>query len=399
MSKKPKGPIKSDTRLVTSGRDPLAYHGFVNPPVYHASTLLYPTAEDQVSHRARYNYGRRGTPTSEALENALREIEGDPCAGVALLPSGLAAISAALLATARAGDHVLVPDSVYRPTRNFCNGVFKRFGVETTYYDPLVGADIVRLFKSNTRVVFVEAPGSQSFEMQDIPAIAKIAHERNAVVLMDNTWATPLYFRAFEKGVDLAIQAGTKYIGGHSDIMFGCVSANAATLPALKDTVYSMGLCVGPDDMYLALRGLRTLGVRLDRHYQSGLRVARWLEQRAEVLRVMHPALENDPGHKIWKRDFTGACGLFSIVFKPTSEQSVHAFLNELALFGLGYSWGGFESLAILFDCSEYRTATKWAPGGPTVRLHIGLEDPDDLIADLERGFAAMSAAAGRRAS
>jgi len=223
MSKKPKGPIKTDTRLVTSGRDPRAYHGFVNPPVYHASTLLYPTAEDQVAHRARYNYGRRGTPTSEALENALREIEGDGCAGVALLPSGLAAISAALLATARAGDHVLVPDSVYRPTRNFCNGVFKRFGVETTYYDPLIGADIARLFKPNTRVVFVEAPGSQSFEMQDIPAIAKIAHEQNSVVLMDNTWATPLYFRAFEKGVDLSIQAGTKYIGGHSDIMFGCV--------------------------------------------------------------------------------------------------------------------------------------------------------------------------------
>jgi cystathionine beta-lyase len=399
MSKKPKGPIKSDTRLVTSGRDPQAYHGFVNPPVYHASTLLYPTAEDQVAHRARYNYGRRGTPTSEALENALREIDGDACAGVALLPSGLAAISAALLATARAGDHVLVPDSVYRPTRNFCNGVFKRFGVETTYYDPLVGADIARLFKPNTRVVFVEAPGSQSLEMQDIPAIAKIAHERNAVVLMDNTWATPLYFRAFEKGVDLSIQAGTKYIGGHSDIMFGCVSANAATLPPLKDTVYSMGLCVGPDDMYLALRGLRTLGVRLDRHYQSGLRVARWLEQRTEVLRVIHPALESDPGHEIWKRDFTGACGLFSVVFKPTSEQSVHAFLNELTLFGLGYSWGGFESLAILFDCTEYRTATKWAPGGPTVRLHIGLEDPDDLIADLERGFSAMAAAAGRRAS
>jgi cystathionine beta-lyase len=397
MSKKPKGPIKTDTRLVTSGRDPQAYHGFVNPPVYHASTLLYPTAEDQVAHRAHYNYGRRGTPTSEALENALREIEGDGCAGVALLPSGLAAISAALLATARAGDHVLIPDSVYRPTRNFCNGVFKKFGVETTYYDPLIGADIARLFKPKTRVVFVEAPGSQSFEMQDIPAIAKIAHEQNAVVLMDNTWATPLYFRAFEKGVDLSIQAGTKYIGGHSDIMFGCVSANAATLPALKDTVYSMGLCVGPDDMYLALRGLRTLGVRLDRHFQSGLRVARWLEQRPEVLRVMHPALERDPGHKIWKRDFTGACGLFSVVFKPTSEQSVHAFLNELALFGLGYSWGGFESLAILFDCTEYRTATKWAPGGPTVRLHIGLEDPDDLIADLERGFAAM--AAGRRAS
>jgi cystathionine beta-lyase len=396
MKKKLKVPIKPDTRLVTSGRDPEAYYGFVNPPVYHASTLLYPTAEDQVAHRARYNYGRRGTPTTEALENALREIDGESCAGVALLPSGLAAIAVALLAVAGSGDHVLVPDSVYRPTRNFCNGVFKRLGAETTYYDPVIGADIVKLFKPNTRAVFVEAPGSQSFEMQDIPTIASVAHDKMAIVLMDNTWATPLYFRAFEKGVDMQIQAGTKYIGGHSDIMFGCVSANAATLPALKDTVYSMGLCVGPDDMYLALRGLRTLGVRLARHFQSGLRVARWLEQRPEVLRVMHPALESDPGHHIWKRDFTGACGLFSIVLKPTSEQSVHAFLNELALFGLGYSWGGFESLAILFDCTEYRTATKWAPGGPAIRFHIGLEDPDDLIADLERGFGALAVAEGR---
>jgi cystathionine beta-lyase len=396
MTKKIKAPIKPDTRLVTSGRDPQANHGFVNPPVYHASTLLYPTAEDQVAHRARYNYGRRGTPTSEALEDALRELDGETCAGVALLPSGLTAIAAALIAVARSGDHVLVPDSVYRPTRNFCNGVFKRLGVETTYYDPVIGADIAKSFRTNTRAVFVEAPGSQSFEMQDIPAIAKVAHERKTIVMMDNTWATPLYFRAFEKGVDMQIQAGTKYIGGHSDIMFGCVSANAATLPALKDTVYSMGLCVGPDDMYLALRGLRTLGVRLARHYQSGLRVARWLEQRPEVLRVLHPALETDTGHDIWKRDFTGASGLFSIVLKPASEPSVHAFLNDLALFGLGYSWGGFESLAILFDCSEYRTATKWAPGGPTIRFHIGLEDPDDLIADLERGFVALASAAGR---
>jgi cystathionine beta-lyase len=392
MAKKAKTPTKPETRLVTSGRDPKAYHGFVNPPVYHASTLLYPTAEDQVAHRSRYNYGRRGTPTSEALEEALRELDGEGCAGVALLPSGLAAISAALLATARAGDHILVTDSVYRPTRNFCNGVLKRLGVETTYYDPLIGADIAKLFKPTTRAVFVETPGSQSFEMQDIPAIAKIAHAKGAIVLMDNTWATPFYFRAFEKGVDLEIQAGTKYIGGHSDIMFGCVSANAAMLPALKDTVYSMGLCVGPDDMYLALRGLRTLGIRLARHFQSGLRIAHWLEKRPEVLRVLHPALASDPGNVIWRRDFTGACGLFSVVLKPTSEKSVHAFLNELALFGLGYSWGGFESLAILFDCAEYRTATKWAPGGPTIRLHIGLEDTDDLIADLEHGFAALAA-------
>jgi cystathionine beta-lyase len=297
------------------------------------------------------------------------------------------------MASASSGDHILVTDSAYRPTRTFCEGVFKRMGVETTYYDPLISAGIAKLFKPNTRVVFVEAPGSQSFEMQDIPAIAKAAHEKGARVLMDNTWATPLYFNAFDKGVDLSIQAGTKYIGGHSDIMFGCISANAAMLPALKETVNTMGLCVGPDDIYLALRGLRTMGVRLARHYESGLRVARWLEQRPEVLRVLHPALVSDPGYAIWKRDFTGACGLFSIVLKPMSDKAVYAFMNELTLFGMGFSWGGFESLVILFDCAEYRTATPWAPDGPTLRFHIGLEDPGDLIADLEGGFAAMAAA------
>jgi cystathionine beta-lyase len=393
MAKTPKKPAKPETRLVTAGRDTKGQHGFVNPAVWHASTVLYPTAEDQVAHRSRYQYGRRGTPTSEALEQALIAIEGDGCAGVALLPSGLTAIATALLSVAGSGDHILVTDSVYRPTRNFCEGVFKRMGVETTYYDPLIGAGIAKLIKPNTRAVFVEAPGSQSFEMQDIPAIAEVAHDKGAVVLMDNTWATPLYFRAFDNGVDLSIQAGTKYIGGHSDIMFGCVSANAKTLPALKIVIQSMGLCVGPDDMYLALRGLRTMAVRLKRHYESGLRVARWLEKRSEVLRVLHPALENDPGHAIWQRDFTGACGLFSIVLKPASDKSVHAFMNELALFGMGFSWGGFESLVIVFDCAEYRTATKWAPGGPTLRFHIGLEDPDDLITDLEAGFAAMAAA------
>jgi cysteine-S-conjugate beta-lyase len=393
MTKKPPPSLKPETRLVIAGRDTKGQHGFVNPAVYHASTVLYPTAEDQVAHRARYQYGRRGTPTSEALEDAIRALEGDACAGVALQPSGLAAISTALLAVAGSGDHILVTDSIYRPTRNFCDGLFKRMGVETTYYDPLIGAGITRLFKPNTKAVFVEAPGSQSFEMQDIPAIAKVAHDKGAVVLMDNTWATPLYFRALDKGVDLSIQAGTKYIGGHSDIMFGCVSANAATLPALKATMNHLGLCVGPDDMFLALRGLRTLAVRLARHHQSGLTVARWLEKRPEVARVLHPALQSDPGHAIWTRDFTGACGLFSIVLKPMPEQAVHAFMNELQLFGMGYSWGGFESLVILFDCSEYRTATKWAPGGPTLRFHVGLEDTGDLIADLERGFTAMASA------
>lgn len=394
MAKKLKTPIKSDTLIVNAGRDSQLSHGFVNPPVYHASTLLYPTAEDQVAHRSRYQYGRRGTPTTEALEDALQALEGDGCAGVALLPSGLAAITTAIMAVVKSGDHILVTDSVYRPTRTFCDGILKRMGVETTYYDPLIGDRIGALFKPNTRAVFTEAPGSQSFDMQDIPAIARVAHDKGALVLTDNTWASPLYYRPFDKGVDLSIQAGTKYIGGHSDIMFGCVSANAAALKPLKDFVYTTGLCVGPDDMYLALRGLRTLSVRLKRHYESGLQVARWLEQRPEVLRVMHPALESDPGHTIWKRDYTGACGLFSIVLKPSaSENAVYAFMNELALFGIGYSWGGFESLVISFDCTEYRSATPWAPGGPTLRFHIGLEDPSDLIADLERGFAALKAA------
>jgi cystathionine beta-lyase len=393
MARKTPTSLKPDTRLVTAGRDPDQQFGFVNPPVYHASTVLYATAEDQVAHRARYVYGRRGTPTSEALENALKELEGPGCAGVALLPSGLAAIATALMSVTAAGDHILVSDSVYRPTRTYCDGILKRFGVETTYYDPLIGNKIAGLFKPNTRAVFVEAPGSQSFEMQDIPAIAEVAHGKGATVLMDNTWATPLYFDAFAKGVDLSIQAGTKYIGGHSDIMFGTVSANKATLGKLKDTAGNSGLCAGPDDIYLALRGLRTLSVRLARHYESALTVAQWLAARPEVARVMHPALPSDPGHAIWQRDFTGASGLFSIALKPTSDRAVYAFMNELALFGMGFSWGGYESLVILFDCAEYRTATQWSPGGHTLRFHIGLEDTGDLIADLERGFAAMKRA------
>jgi cysteine-S-conjugate beta-lyase len=384
--------INPATRLVLGGRDPFANHGFVNPPVHHVSTVLYPTAEDFLARRAKYVYGRRGTPTSEALENALRELEGPECVGVTLLPSGLAAISTALLSILHAGDHLLITDSVYLPTRKFADGMLKRYGIESSYYDPLIGSGIAGLMRSNTRAVFVEAPGSLSFEVQDVPAIAAAAHAKGAVVIMDNTWASPLYFRAFDKGVDLSIQAATKYVGGHSDLMLGTVSANAATWERLKETVYLMGLCVGPDDIYLALRGLRTLGVRLAQHYQSGLKVARWLQQRPEIARVLHPALASCPGHAIWQRDFSGASGLFSIVFKPVAGLAVHAFLNELGLFGIGASWGGFESLAIPFDCSSIRTATAWVPEGPTVRLHIGLEDPDDLIRDLELGLAALNA-------
>jgi cystathionine beta-lyase len=388
----PHPPLKPATRLVTGGRDPASNHGFVNPPVYHASTVLYPSAEDFVAHRGRYQYGRRGTPTSEALAGALAELEGPECAGVALVPSGLAAASVALLSVLQAGDHVLVTDSVYLPTRKFCEGLLRRYGVTTTYYDPHISAGIAALMQPNTRAVYVESPGSLSFEVQDVPAIAAAAHARGAVVLMDNTWASPLYFRALDKGVDLAIQAGTKYICGHSDVMLGTVAAGKATWPRLHDTVGAMGLCVGPDDMYLALRGLRTLGVRLAAHYAAGLKIARWLGERPEVARVLHPALESHPGHALWKRDFSGACGLFSIVLKPVPQASVYAFIDELALFGIGASWGGYESLAVPFDCAPMRSATAWAPGGPTVRFHIGLEDVDDLIGDLERGFAALAA-------
>ena len=385
--------LKADTKVTIGGRNPHAHHGYVNTPVYHASTLLYRTAEDFLGRKGQYSYGRRGTPTSEALEKAIQDIEGPACAGVALLPSGLAAIATALLAVLKSGDHVLVSDSAYGPTRKFCDTVLSRYGVTTSYYDPLIGAGIASLLQPNTRVVFTEAPGSLTFEMQDIPAIAEVAHNNNALVLMDNTWASPLYFRALEKGVDLSIQSGTKYIGGHSDLMLGTVAANKDTAQRLKDTAYAMGLCVGPDDMNLGLRGLRTLAVRLRHHHQSGLTVARWLAQRPEVLKVLHPALPGAPGHDIWKRDFTGASGLFSIILKPVPEQAVLAFLNALSLYGMGASWGGFESLAIPFDVTSSRTATKWAPGGPAIRFHIGLEDVNDLIADLERGFAALAAA------
>jgi cysteine-S-conjugate beta-lyase len=392
-----KGPVPTrrlETRVVNAGRDPGSQHGFVNPAVYHASTVLYPSAEDFVAHRARYQYGRRGTPTTEALELAVTELEGPQCAGVALLPSGLGAISAALLSVLRAGDHLLVTDSVYGPTRIFCDQILTRLGITTTYYDPLVGGAIAALMRDNTRAVFLESPGSLSFEMQDTPAIAAAAHAKGAIVLMDNTWATPLYFRALDFKVDLSIHAGTKYIGGHADVMLGTVAANSATVASLKDYVRFSGLCVGPDDIYLGLRGLRTLAVRLERHQRSGLEVARWLEQRPEVLRLLHPAMASHPGHALWKRDFAGASGLFSVVLKPVPHKAVYAFLDTLELFGIGASWGGYESLAIPFDCSSVRTATRWAPGGPTVRLHIGLEAVEDLIADLERGFAALAEAA-----
>ena len=385
-------PQKAETRLVTSGRDTKAQKGFVNPPVVHGSTVLYPTAEDLHAHRSDFQYGRHGTPTTRALQQTLMALEGPQCAGVGITPSGLAAISTTLLAVLKAGDHILVCDNIYRPTRNFCQGMLARYGVETTYFDPLIGVGIAALFKPNTRAVMVEPPGSQSFEMPDVPTIAAVAHAHGALVIDDNTWATPLFRRALEQGVDISIQAATKYIGGHSDIMFGTISANAKAWPVIAENIRLLGVCAGPDDVFLALRGLRTLAVRLAQHHRAGLEMARWLQDRPEVAKVLHPALESDPGHAIWKRDFTGASGLFSIVLKDAPQTAVDALLDTVTLFGMGFSWGGFESLVIPFDCSGYRSATKWAPGGPTLRLHIGLEDVEDLKADLDRGFAAFNA-------
>lgn len=369
------------TSLVLAGRSPFEHDGFVNVPLYRGSTILSETYDDLIHHRGRYTYGRRGTPTTEALGDALTSLEKG--AGVLLTPSGLSAISTALLAVIKSGDHILVADTVYRPTRVVCDTILKRLGVETTYFDPLIGDEVRALFRKNTSAVFLEAPGSQSFEMSDIPALAKIAREHGAVSLMDNTWATPLYFRPHEHGVDISIQAGTKYLGGHSDINLGTISVNDAYFKRVLQTHGDLGINPGPEDVYLALRGLRTMGVRLERHMQSGIRVARWLQSRPEVLRVLHPAIETDPGHAIWQRDFTGASGLFSFILRPEGAKNIGAFFDSLALFGMGYSWGGFESLAIPFDCASYRTATKWSPGGPAVRLHIGLEDPVDLIEDL----------------
>ncbi|HLO24128.1 MAG TPA: cystathionine beta-lyase [Methyloceanibacter sp.] len=389
MSKRT-GKQKAETRLAHAGREPSRFHGFVNTPIYRGSTVLFPTLASLESNAQDFTYGRLGTPTVKALEEAIAELEGG--ARTLLAPSGLSAIATALLAFVVAGDEVLVSDSVYRPTRRFCDHVLKRLGVKTTFYDPLIGAGIKKLLGDKTKVVFAESPGSQTFEVQDIPAIAKAAHEAGAVLIMDNTWATPLYFAPFRHGVDVSIQAATKYIVGHADAMLGAITASEKTARAVEKTYEDLGLCPGPEDAYLGLRGLRTLGVRLARHQQSALELARWLKARPEVDRVLHPGLPSDPGHALWARDFTGASGLFAFILKPTSHAALAAMLDGLSLFGMGYSWGGFESLILPFDPRDYRTATTWAAAGPAIRLHVGLEDVEDLKADLEAGFARLAA-------
>jgi cystathionine beta-lyase len=391
-SDKPPRRRRAATDLVHSGRDPFAHHGFVNTPVYRGSTVLFKTLESFERREQRYLYGRRGTPTSEALEVAIARLEGG--ARTWLAPSGAAAVATALLSFTKAGDHILVADTVYLPTRKLCDGPLKRFGVETTYYDPTAGAGIAGLMRPNTALVFTESPGSLTFEVQDIPAIAKAAHAAGALVAMDNTWASPLYFKPFQHGADISIQAGTKYIVGHADAMLGALTVTEPLAAALVAEAGGMGICAGTEEMFLGLRGLRTLEVRLERHWRSGLEIARWLEQRPEVERVRHPALPSHPQHELWKRDFLGASGLFSVVLRPCAKKALAAMLDGLELFGMGASWGGFESLVLPFDAAKARSATQVEKQGPTLRFHIGLEDAGDLKGDLEAGFARLAAAA-----
>ncbi len=388
-----KTPRRPATQAAHLGRDPAQFLGAVNTPVFRASTIVFPTvAELEAAARGDHpgiSYGLHGLPTVRDLQAAVAELEGGHAAFA--VPSGLTATTLPLLALLRAGDHLLVTDSVYGPTRRFCDLHLRRFGVEVDYYDPLAGAAIERAFKPNTRVVFTESPGSLTFEVQDIPAIAEVAHARGAKVVLDNTWATPLFFRAFDHGVDVSVHAATKYLGGHSDVLLGLIVTNAATQPQLQRLWTDIGVTASTDDCFLGLRGLRTLPLRLERHQRSALEIARWLQARPEVSEVIYPALPGARGHELWKRDFTGATGLFGVVLHPVAKARIDAMLDGMQLFAMGWSWGGFESLIIPIAPEHVRTATRWDAGGPCLRLHVGLEDTADLIDDLAAGFARLA--------
>jgi cystathionine beta-lyase len=390
MTDRPRYRVATDVAHL--GREPRRFLGAVNTPVFRASTILFRSvAELEQATRGEFPgiaYGLHGLPTVSDLGYALAALEGGHAALV--VPSGLTATTLPLLALAKPGDHVLVTDAVYGPTRRFCDNHLRRLGIDVSYYDPLLGAGIVREFRPRTSIVFAESPGSLTFEVQDIPAIAAVAHARGARVIVDNTWATPLCFRSFEHGVDVSVHAVTKYIGGHSDVMLGAVITNAETFTPLQRLWTDMGITPSSDDCFLALRGLRTLAVRLARHAASAMEVARWLAQRREVRAVLYPALPDDRGHALWARDFHGASGLFGVVLEPVDPTAVARMLDGMRLFGLGWSWGGFESLMIPTWPERSRTATTWNPGGPTLRLAIGLEDPQDLIDDLDAGFARL---------
>lgn len=379
--------LKPETIATHAGRMSDTHFGAVNTPVYRASTILYRDLASLEAGNTAYRYGRLGTPSSSSFEDAANELEGG--ARTIVAPSGLGAIALAIQAVCGAGDHLLMVDSCYHPTRLLCDRTLKRFGIETTYYDPLIGAGIEKLMKLNTRAVFCESPGSLTFEVQDVPAIAAVAHKHGASVLLDNTWATPVYFNAFDHGVDLSIQAATKYVGGHADVMIGYVAANESHRERLESAHHDLGLYASGDDCYLALRGLRTMPVRLVRHQESGLKLAHWLAKHPAVERVLHPALETDPGHALWKRDFKGATGLFGVVMKDTPHSRFAAFMDSLKLFGMGYSWGGYESLIV--PSKIHRSAAPFDAKGRVVRIHAGLEDADDLIADLDQALAKLA--------
>lgn len=389
--------MKLRTRLAQRGRRARAQPGTVNLPVTRASTVTFPSLAEMESVQRRFEadevvptYGIVNMPLRAAFEELMVEIEGGHRA--VTLPSGLAAVAVALMACVKSGDHVLVTDSCYGPTRRFCQRTLARYGVETTFYDPAIGAGIAELMKPNTRVVYLESPGSLTFEVQDFPAIARVARERGAAVLHDNTWATGVFFRSFDHGADLVIQAATKYPGGHSDVLLGAVVASEAWWPRLRDMSRDFGQTAGPDDLFLAIRGIRTLETRLRQHERSALHVAQWLRTQPGVKRVLHPALPDDPGHALWKRDFLGATGLFGVELAPCGREKLAAFVQGLDCFAIGYSWGGYESLIVPAHVERMRTARPWT-GGPLVRLHIGLEDPGDLCADLGRGLERMRAA------
>jgi cystathionine beta-lyase len=387
--------MKRDTTITHAGRYPRANHGIVNPPVYHTSTVLYPTLDaiEVAGVKREYGktyYGISGTPTQFSFEEAVAKLENaHRCRAVC---SGLAAITVPLLAFLKSGDHMLMADNVYGPARRFALGVLKRNGVETTFYNPTIGAEIANQFRPNTRVLFMESPGSLTFEMQDVPALVAAAKPRGIVTMIDNTWASPIYFKPLDFGVDVSIQAVTKYIAGHSDLIMGTIATNAACADTLDDTFRDFGMHASPDDCFLAMRGLKTIHVRMPRHAETGIKLARWLQQQPEVECILHPALPEDPGHKLWKRDMTGACGLFGVVLKPTPRHALAAMMNGFSLFGMGASWGGFESLII--PAHFTRSVTPWRHPGPTLRIHAGLEDPDDLQADLAAGFKRMRDAA-----
>lgn len=382
LSDKPHQPT---TKLVHLGRDTKEAKGFVNPPLYKGSTVLFPTVKSLTEGGYGYWYGRKGSPTYESLEAALNELEHSD--DTILTPSGLSAITTALLALLKTGDHLLVTDSVYQPTRNFCDTTLKALGIEVTYYDPRVAAGIKDLIKENTKLIFLESPGSQSFEIQDIPAIVEAAQKASLLTLIDNTWATPLFLTPLTLGVDVSIHSGTKYFIGHADAMIGTVSSNGETAQKIRQMAYSLGLCAGPDDVQLALRGLRTLGVRLAHHERAAIEFASWLEERPEVECVLHPALPSHPDHDIFKRDFKGSSGLFTAILKPVEQKKIEAMLDGLELFAMGWSWGGYESLALPFNPASYRTATNWNYKGQAIRFHIGHENMDDLKTDFTAGL------------